>query len=106
MRAEGLKENKRRLRELCFSYRDELTSMRTLQDQYNLLYDVQERARRDFKRKLATREVLYEIGKIFGISTQTIYRARSAVRAVRNGLPPKRYSMRTYNNLKNNIKSR
>jgi Zn-dependent peptidase ImmA (M78 family) len=57
-------------------------------------------------KKLKTREILYEIGKIFGVSPQTIYRSVSAIKSIKSGQTPKKYASRTYNNLKNNIKSR
>jgi len=101
-----IRELKKRLRELCFSYKEELTQVETVVDQYNLLYDVQERARMEFRKKLKTRDVLYEVGKIFGISTQTLYRARSAVKSARAGQEPKKYAKRTFNNIKYNLKSR
>ncbi|MPL74373.1 hypothetical protein SDC9_20245 [bioreactor metagenome] len=100
----GIKELKLRLRELCFYYRNQLNHVSTLQDQYNLIYDAQEHAKREFSRKLKTRDVIYEIGKVFGVSTQTVYRAKAAVRSCRTGLPPKKYAIRTYSNLKHNKK--
>ncbi len=95
----AVKEYKIKLRELCFGYKNDLAKVETIQDQYNLIYDVQERARTEFRRKLKTHELFYEIGKIFGVSTQTIYRARAAVKASRNNTPPKKYAIRTYSNL-------
>ena len=95
-----VKEHKFKLRELCFSYKSELSSVETLQDQYNLIYDVQKRAREEFRKKLKTQDLIYEIGKIFGVSAQTIYRARAAVRAARNGTPVPRYAIRTFSNIK------
>jgi len=100
----GAREQRLKLRELCFSYKNELSQVVSLQDQYNLIYDVQQRAREEFKKKLKTRDLLYEIGKIFGVSTQTIYRARAAVNASRTGLAPKKYAARTFSNIKYNKK--
>lgn len=100
----GMREMKLKLRELCFNYRNQLNHTSTLQDQYNLIYDAQEHARREFKKKLKTRDVLYEIGKVFGVSSQTVYRAKAAVSSCRTGLPPKKYAIRTYSNLKHNKK--
>lgn len=95
---------KLKLRELCFYYRNQLNHTSTLQDQYNLIYDAQEHARREFPKKLKTRDVIYEIGKVFGVSAQTVYRAKAAVKSCRTGLPPKKYAVRTYSNLKYNKK--
>lgn len=99
-------EKKKSLRELCFSFKEDLESVKSVQDQYVLLYEVQESARKQFHKKLKIGDMIYEISKIFGVSAQTVYRARSAVLAYRTGITPKRYSSMSFKNLQYNIRSR
>lgn len=100
------RELMRSLLDLCCSYKDEFRMVDTLIEQYELFYIIQERARMEFRKRLKTSEVLDGIGKIFGVSTQTLYRARSAVRASKNQGVPKKYAIKTYRNIKYNLRKR
>ncbi len=100
------KEHKRKLREICFSFREEFNQADRLPVLYRVLYDVQELARRELKKKLQTWEIMEDIGRIFGVSSQTLYRARAAVRADRNHQMPKKYAAKSYRNLINNIRAK
>lgn len=100
----------RELRQFCYDFKEEYSKVNSVIDQYFLLSDIQEQAKSRFvrqgrRKKVYTSEVVYEISKIFGVSTQTVYRARAAVKASRNGQPPKKYAIRSFNNIQNKIKT-
>ena len=100
----------RELRQFCYSFRDEYSKVRNVVDQYYLLSDVYMRAKKQFvkpgrPKKIYASDVVYEISKVFGVSSQTLYRARAAVKASRNGSTPKKYAIRSYRNIKNQLKS-
>jgi hypothetical protein len=100
----------RELRQFCYSYRDEYSRVKTVVDQYYMLADVYLHAKKQFvssgrPKKIYASDVVYEISKVFGVSSQTVYRARAAVQASRNGSTPKKYAIRSYRNIKNQLKS-
>jgi hypothetical protein len=99
----------RELRQFCYTFREEYSQVSNVVDQYYLLSDIIELSKQKFgkagrKRVLYTSEILYEVAKIFGVSSQTLYRARSAVRSARNGTPPKKYALSSLKNINHKIR--
>lgn len=100
----------RQLREFCLGFKAEYSKVESVTQQYYLLSDILDQAKTRFARKGRNKtiynwEIMDIISKTFGVSSQTLYRARAAVRAKRSGMTPPRYAIRTFRNINDNIKT-
>lgn len=100
----------RELRQFCLGFKEEYAQVANIIDQYYLLSDVVEEAKlRFWKRGKAKSiygyEIMEVIAKTFGVSTQTLYRARAAVRAMRAGTTPRAYAAKSFRNIHSKIRT-
>jgi len=89
----------RQLRDIIEQYACRRTGNMPDTQRYLLLYDCLNHARQELRKKLPMREIYHAIAATFGCSTQTLYRARAAMRSYSWALPPRKYAIKTYNNI-------
>lgn len=99
----------RELRQFCLGFKDEYARVENIIDQYYLLSDVVAEAKKRYwkrgrRKSIYGYEIMDVVAKTFGVSIQTLYRAKAAVKAKRSGHPPKKYALKSFRNIDNNIR--
>ena len=100
----------RELRQFCLGFKNEYARVESVIDQYYLLSDVVAEAKlrywkRGRRKTIYGYEIMDVIAKTFGVSSQTLYRAKAAVKAKRSGVPPRKYAIKSFRNIDNKIRS-
>lgn len=101
----SIKAIRQELRDYCYSRKNEFLMIERLQDRSLFFYDITESFKSRHPR-IKKKVLIEQVSKIYGVSSQTLYRSIAAQRAVIQGTLPKKYAARTANNIKNLIKTR
>jgi len=99
------------LRDVVSPYVEQCSEDLSPPQRYKLLYDCQNHCRQLFKKKLQIREFNDVIAIAFGVTPQTLYRARASMSSYSFGASPPKYARKAYNKIcweasKNNLKDK
>ncbi|MDR1654036.1 MAG: hypothetical protein LBS01_10425 [Prevotellaceae bacterium] len=93
----------RQLRDLIVDYTAQLTPCTTVVQRYKIMYDCQNHARQYLRKKILISEISATIAKSFGVTTQTLYRSRAAMRCFSLDIKPSKYARKAYNKIYKSI---
>lgn len=94
---------KKEIRDYCYSKINDYTIIKSIQERSIFFYDITESLKSMYP-KCKKKILFQQVGKIYGVSSQTLYRSIAAQKAVLRGLQPKKYASRTFSNIKYNKK--
>lgn len=98
---------KQDIRAICFSFQKEVQEADTVSKRYLLLYSVVAKVREEMRElhpKICKRDWMYEVAKVMGCTTQTLYRARAAVRSFKySDREPSKYCQYSYNTMRRQV---